>query len=427
MLLVFVVFIVLLFIGLPVGFSVLMAGSVFFFQHSDTLFTTIVQLPITQTQNITLLAVPLFIFAGNLMNSSGITNGLIKLSMALTGHMRGGLAQVSVVLSTLMGGVSGSANADAAMEARVLGPDMLKQGYPKGYSSCVIAFTSIITATIPPGVSMIMYGTVGNISIGRLFTAGLIVGLFIMVLYMILVAVTARIYGFKPAHDKRPSFLTILSILKETIWAILFPILLLVGIRLGLFTPSEVGAFACVYALVVGFFVYKELTFKVLLETLKQSVVDIGAIMFMISMSAVFGYGIPIDKLPQKATLFISGLTTNPLILMALIVLFLIIAGMFMEGSIIILLTTPILLPLIQSYNIDPIAFGLILCTVVTMGNMTPPVGLAMYTVCGILDCPLEKYAKACIPFILVVVLEAAFFTLFPDVVLFLPNLIYGK
>jgi tripartite ATP-independent transporter DctM subunit len=427
MLLVFIVFIILLFIGLPVGFSVLIAGSVFFFQNSDTLFTTIVQLPITQTQNITLLAVPLFIFAGNLMNSSGITNGLIKLSMALTGHMRGGLAQVSVVLSTLMGGISGSANADAAMEARVLGPDMLKQGYPKGYSACVIAFTSIITATIPPGVSMIMYGTVGNISIGRLFTAGLIVGLFIMILYMALVAITARIYGFKPALDKRPSFLTVLSILKETIWAILFPILLLVGIRLGLFTPSEVGAFACVYALVVGFFIYKELTFKTLLETFKQSVIDIGAIMFMISMSAVFGYGIPIDKLPQKATLYLSSLTTNPFILMALIVLFLVIAGMFMEGSIIILLTTPILLPLVQSYNIDPIVFGLILCTVVTMGNMTPPVGLAMYTVCGIIDCPLEKYAKACIPFVLVVILEAAFFTLFPDIVLFLPNLIYGK
>jgi tripartite ATP-independent transporter DctM subunit len=425
MILVFIVLVVLLFINVPVGFSVLIAGAMYFFQDPNTLFTTIVQLPLTQTQNVTLIAVPLFIFAGNLMNASGITEGLIKLAMALTGRMRGGLAQVSVVLSTLMGGVSGSANADAAMEARVLGPDMLKQGYPKGYTSCVIAFTSIITATIPPGVSMIMYGTVGNVSIGKLFTAGLVVGLFIMMLYMILVAVTARVYGLRPASDKKTSPIELLRIVRESIWAIIFPFLLLVGIRLGLFTPSEVGAFACVYAVLVGFFVYRKMTIKTLLETLQQSVVDIGSIMFMISMSAVFGYGIPIDKLPQKLTVLITGLTASPYAVMALIVLFLVLAGMFMEGSIIILLTTPILLPLVQSFGIDAIVFGLIMCTVVTMGNMTPPVGLAMYTVCGILNCPLEDYVKACLPFVLVIILEAAFFTIFPDVVTFLPNLIY--
>lgn len=425
MLIVFIVFIILLFIGVPVGFSVLIAGAAFFFQHNDTLFTTIVQLPVTQTQNVTLLAVPLFIFAGNLMNSSGITSRLIKLSIALTGHMRGGLAQVSVVLSTLMGGISGSANADAAMEARVLGPDMLKQGYPKGYTSCVIAFTSLITATIPPGVSMIMYGTAGNISIGKLFTAGIGVGLLVMLLYMGLVAITARIGGFKPIHEKRLPLRKILPIIKETVWAIIFPFLLLFGIRFGLFTPSEVGAFACLYALIIGFFVYKELSFKKLIETFEQSVIDIGAIMFMISMSAVFGYGIPIDKLPQKLTVLISGLTANGYLVMAVIMLFLIIAGMFMEGSIIILLTTPILLPLILSYGIDPVVFGLILCTVVTMGNMTPPVGLAMYTVCGILKCPLEDYIKACIPFVAVILAVEFILMIFPQIAVFLPNLLY--
>ncbi|MDR1932897.1 MAG: TRAP transporter large permease subunit [Spirochaetales bacterium] len=425
MLIVFLVFVVLLFIGLPVGFSVLIAGAMFFFQHSDTLLTTIVQLPITQTQNVNLLAVPLFIFAGNLMNCSGITERLVKLAMALTGHMRGGLAQVSVVLSTLMGGVSGSANADAAMEARILGGDMLRQGYPKGYTSCVIAFTSLITATIPPGVSMIMYGTVGNISIGKLFTAGLTVGVVMMILYMLLVAVTSRIYGFKPVREKRLPLRDILRIARETIWAVIFPVLLLVGIRFGLFTPSEVGAFACVYALFIGIFIYKEISLKKLIQTFEQSVVDIGAIMFMISMSAVFGYGIPIDKLPQKVTVLIAGLTSNPYAVMALVVVFLIIAGMFMEGSIIILLTTPILLPLMSSFGIDPIVFGLILCTVVTMGNMTPPVGLAMYTVCGILNCPLEDYVKACLPFVLIVLIEEAVLTLFPKLVLFLPDLLY--
>ena len=170
---------------------------------------------------------------------------------------------------------------------------------------------------------------------------------------------------------------------------------------------------------------YKEMTKEVWIQTLKNSIVDIGSIMFMISMSGAFGYGIPIDKLPQKVTLLITGLTSSPLIVMAMVVIFLVIAGMFMEGSIIILLTTPILLPLVQSYGIDPVVFGMIMCTIVTMGNMTPPVGMAMYTVCGILKCKLEDYIKACPPFIILVLVEVFILTLFPGLVMFLPNLMY--
>ena len=410
MIIVFTAFVILLFLGLPVGFSVFFSGLLYFFQHPEIPLTTVPQLPVTQVQTVTLLAVPLFIFAGNLMNASGITEKLIQLAMALTGHMNGGLAQVSVVLSTLMGGVSGSANADAAMEARVLGPDMIKQGYPKGFTGCVLAFTALITATIPPGVGLITYGTVGNVSIGKLFAAGIFVGTLMMVIMMVMVAIASRRYGLKPALEKRASAREIL-----------------VGIRMGLFTSTEVGSFACVYAIFVGVFIYKKLTAKVLFQTMKNSIIDIGSIMFMMSMSGVFGYGIPIDKLPQKFTTAVMGFTTNPLVVMSLIVLLLVIAGMFMEGSVIILLTTPILLPMVQSFGIDPVVFGMILCTVVTMGNMTPPVGMAMYTVCGILDIKLDDYIKACLPWIALVLLEAAILTLFPNAVMFIPNLMYGR
>lgn len=427
MIIVFIAFVILLFLGLPVGFSVFFSGLLYFFQHPEIPLTTVPQLPVTQVQNVTLLAVPLFIFAGNLMNASGITEKLIQLAMALTGHMNGGLAQVSVVLSTLMGGVSGSANADAAMEARVLGPDMIKQGYPKGFTGCVLAFTALITATIPPGVGLITYGTVGNVSIGKLFAAGIFVGTLMMVIMMIMVAIASKRYGLKPALEKRASAREILHLLRECIWAVIFPLILLVGIRLGLFTSTEVGSFACVYAIFVGTFVYKKLTFKVLFQTMKNSIIDIGSIMFMMSMSGVFGYGIPIDKLPQKFTTAVMGFTTNPLIVMALIVLLLVVAGMFMEGSVIILLTTPILLPMVQNFGIEPVVFGMILCTVVTMGNMTPPVGMAMYTVCGILDIKLDDYIKACLPWIALVLLEAAILTLFPNAVMFIPNLMYGR
>ena len=272
---VIIVFLVLLFLGMPVAFAIAIAGVTFFFQHPELPTTMIVQQPISQTQNSAMLAIPLFIFAGNIMNASGITRRLVKFSSLLTQGMRGGLAQVSVVLSALMGGVSGSATADAAMEARILGADLERAGYEKGYSANVIAWTSLITATIPPGIGIIIYGTVGEVSIGRLFMAGLFMGLLMMVLLMCTVSVTARHYGFQSEKRKRASGKEIFASLKECIWALFFPILLLVGIRLGLFTPSEVGSFACVYGLLVGLLVYREITWKKMWTTLLLSIRDV--------------------------------------------------------------------------------------------------------------------------------------------------------
>jgi len=426
MILVVIVFMILLMAGMPVGFSIAISGTMFFLQHPELPISTIVQLPISQTQNVALLAVPLFIFAGSLMNSSGITSRLIKLSMQLAGHMKGGMAQVSVVLSTLMGGCSGSSNADAAMESRILGPEMERQGYPKGFSAVVIGFTSLITSTIPPSIGMILYGTTGDVSIGRLFTAGIVAGLIMMFVMMLTVAIMARVRGFKPARETKAKSREIFSSLKETIWALIFPIVLLGSLRFGLFTPTEVGAFACVYALVIGFFVYKDLNYEILVKTLKESIRDIGAIMFMISMSAIFGYGIPIDKIPQKITVFITGITTDPILVMVIIIFFLVLFGMFMEGSIVIILLTPIFIPLVNSIGVDLVLFGVIVCVVVTMGILTPPVGIAMYIVCGTLDCKLQDYLIESIPWVFVVLLIIAIYLSIPDVILFLPNLLYG-
>ena len=415
MTLVLIAFIILLIIGMPVAFAIGISGALFFVQHPELPFTTVVQLPISATQNFLMLAVPLFIFAGNLMNSSGISERLVKLSLLLTGHMKGGLAQVSVVLSTLMGGVSGSATADAAMESRILGPDMEKQGYPKGYTAAVIAFTSLITATIPPGVNLILYGTVGNVSISRLFIAGFIAGLFMMILQMITVAITANVRKFKPHNTTRAPLKEILLSLKETIWAILFPIFLLVGIRFGIFTPSEVGAFACFYALFVGVFIYKELTWKTLWETFCMSVTDVGAIMFIIALSGIFGYGIPIEQIPQQMMGFITSITVNPILVMILIMIGLVVAGMFIDGPVIILLATPILLPIIKSIGIDPILFGIVMATVATFGSLTPPVGIAMYTVCSILKCPTKEYIKESYPFIIAIAIELLILIVFSE------------
>ena len=425
MLIVMTVFLILLAAGMPVAFAIGISGATFFLQHPELPFSMIVQLPVSQTQSVPLMAVPLFIFAGNLLNSTGITKRLIKLSTLLTGHMRGGLAQVSVVLSTLMGGVSGSAMADTAMEARILGPDMIKQGYSKGYTGAVIGYTSLITATIPPGIGIIIYGTVGEVSIGHLFAAGLMVGLLLMVVYMATVWITSTLRKYKPATERRATFKEILLSLKETIWALIFPFILLVGLRVGIFTPSEVGAFACIYAIFVGTVIYRELTFKKLFDTIVTSAMDIGAIMFIIAMSGIFGYGIPFDNIPKLATSMIMGISTNHYVVLLIIILFLLIVGCLMEGSVAILLLTPILLPMARSVGVDPVHFGLIMCTSITFGLLTPPVGINMYVVCGILDIPTGHFLKESLPFMAATTAFIVLLVFIPDAVLFFPRLFY--
>ena len=425
MIIVLIAFLILLAIGMPVGFSIGISGVFYFLQHAELPMATIGQLPISQTQSVTLLAVPLFIFAGSLMNSSGITDRLIKLAMLLAGHMRGGMAQVSVILSTLMGGCSGSSNADAAMEARILGPEMLKQGYPRGYAAVVIGFTSLITSTIPPGVGMILYGTVGEVSIGRLFSAGIMSGLIMMVAFMITVAITAR-RRFPRARETRAPFKEILLSLKDTIWALIFPIVLIGSLRLGLFTPSEVGAFACCYALIVGFFVYKEMTIKSLIATLKEAIRDIGAIMFMISMCGIFAYGIPMNQIPQKLTMLITSHTSSKAVVVAIIFFLYIIFGMFMDGSIVILLLTPILMPIIKSVGLDPVLFGVVTSIIVNDGYPHPASRNRHVHRQWHPRSPHEGVSQGVDTLLHRLIGVGALLLAIPNIILFLPNLLYG-
>jgi tripartite ATP-independent transporter DctM subunit len=426
MLLVFILFIIFLLMGMPVAFAIGISGAVFFLQNPQLPYTMTIQLAISQTQNFPLLAIPLFIFAANLMNETGITYRLIKLAGVLAGHMRGGLAQVNVVLSTLMGGVSGSAIADAAMEARILGTEMLKKGFSRGYTTSVTTITACITPIIPPSIGLILYGTIGEVSIGRLFAAGIIPGVLMMGFLMIAVSVTSKKKKYLPERN-RPTLLEVLTALADSIWAFLFPLALIGGLRFGLFTPTEAGAFAGVYALAIGFLFYRELTWEKFKRTLAFTIVDIGSIMLLISLSGIFGYGLAYEKFGEGLSEIMLGLTRNPQILLLIVVGALFILGMFIESVVIILIFTAILLPMVTEVGVDPVHFGLVMMLIVVLGLVTPPVGVSMYTVCSILNCPIEEYLKECIPFILAIVLVDILLIFFPEIVLFIPNLIFGK
>ncbi|MDR1967042.1 MAG: TRAP transporter large permease, partial [Synergistaceae bacterium] len=421
-------FIALLLINTPIAFVIGIAGVAWFFTHPEFAMAIAVQRVIAQTQSIPFLAVPFFIFAGNLMNRTGITKNLISFSRLLTRRMTGGIAQVSVLLSTLMGGVSGSAVADASMEARILGPEMIKRGYSKGYAGGVICLTSLITATIPPSLGLILYGFVGGVSIGKLFIAGIIPGLMMMAALMFTVSVTARRrkYDLPDPDAKAPTIAEILRELKKSIWALMFPIILIVGIRFGLFTPTEAGAFAVVYALFVGVFIYRELTWRGFIAALKDSFIDNGGIILIISLSGIFGYALTVEKTPAMLGSLLFGISSNPSVLMVIIVLFLVVSGMFIDSNVNILLLTPIFLPVLSQMGVDPVHFGIVMMTVVTMGCMTPPVGTALYTVCDILDCPVEQYFADTMPFYAAVIALDILLIFIPGIVMWLPNLVFG-
>lgn len=427
MAIVIIVFLILLFLGMPVAFAIAISSTLFFFVTPNLPFSIVVQRVVASTQSYTLLAIPLFVFAGNLMNKTGITKRLVTLSNVLTGHMYGNLAQVSCVLSMLMGGISGSANADAAMESRILGPAMTERGYKKGYSAAVNGVTSLIVATIPPSMGFIIYGSVGEVSIGRLFAAGIIPGLLMTVALMIVVRFTAKRKGYLPERAKPASLREIGKAILDSIWALLFPVILLVGIRVGLFTASEGGAFAVAYAIFVGLFIYRELTWSSFKEAVMESVRDVGVIMFLVAVSGILGYGIVYESLPQKLAGILLNISQNPYILLFIIVLLLIFLGMFMETTVIALLLTPILVPVVTKLGVDPVQFGVIMMTIVTMGIMTPPVGIALYTTSSIMGCTPEETARESIPFLIAVVAVVAICIFWKDMVLFVPNLIFGK
>jgi tripartite ATP-independent transporter DctM subunit len=426
MLIVLIAFTILMLIGMPVAFAIGISGTLFFLQNPDLPATIPIQLTVTETQNFALLAVPLFILAGNFLNGSGITHNLLKLATVLTGRMQGGLAQVSIALSTLMSGVTGSSIADAAMNARVLGHQMLKRGFSKGYAAGVLSYGSLMAPIIPPGIGFILYGTVGQVSIGRLFAAGILPGFMLWAALAVTISITARRRGYAPERETRPTVREVASASWSGIWAILFPVILLLGLRFGVFTPSEIGAFAVVYAIAIGFFAYRVLTLASFREAVEGSLTDIGAVMFLLALSAIFGYGIVFEQIPEAISGWMFGVTESPSVVMMLIVLFILVAGTFMEGSVLIIMLTPIFLPLITQYGIDPVHFGLVFIIAATIGNYTPPVGGAMFVVCQILRCPIGDYTRESMPFLIAVSLVTILLIFAPGLVLFVPNLLFG-
>ena len=419
---------VLYFAGLPIVYS-LFGASFFYFLFIDT--TTVPYMIMMKVMNSTasysLLAIPFFVMSGSIMNYGGIADKLMDFAEVITGHMRGGLAQVNVVLSMMMGGCSGSANADCAMQSKMLVPEMEKRGYSKAFSAAITAASSAATPVIPPGVNLIVYAVIAQCSLARVFAAGYVPGILMSISMMIVVAIIAKKRNYPTTRDKFPPVKEVLRQAFISFWGLFFPFGIILGMRFGLFTPSEGGAFSVVYCLIVGKFFYKKLSFKRdLIPILMDSVAGTSSVVLIMVAANVFGYYMTWINLPKVVATAVLNITGNKWVFLMICNVILLIMGMFLEGGAALMIITPLLLPVAKQLGVDVIHFGLVAITNIMIGGLTPPFGSMMFTTCGITKCAIGDFLKEVWPFILCLVVVLLLITFFPVLVTFVPSLIYG-
>lgn len=419
-----IVLLVFLFLKVPVFISIL-AGSVTYFILTPRVPQLIIaQCLVAGVESIPLLAIPFFVCAGVFMNHSGVTQRIMEFCGVLTGRMTGGLAQVNILLSTLMGGLSGSNLADAAMEAKMLVPEMEKKGFSKEFSSVVTATSAMITPLIPPGIGMILYGSIANVSIGKLFVAGLSVGAMLCIALMILVHFMSKKRGYKPLHDERIKMNEFLKALKGAILPLCLPVIIIGGIRIGIFTPTEAGSVAIIYSLILGI-VYKELTMKKFLNGIKETVITTSAIMLIVGAASALSWVLTKERVPQQLTDFIVEVINNKYMFLIIVNVFLIIVGMFIEGNAITIILVPLLAPIALKLNIDPIHFAMIFIFNVSIGTLSPPMGTLMFVTCGVTKCKIKNFIKEAVPFYILLLIVLGLLTFIPQFSTALVNMLY--
>lgn len=418
---------VLYFSGIPIAFALFGSTLVYFgFIDNSSPVSLLLQKFVTSTQSFPLLAIPFFVMAGSIMNYSGISHKLLLFADVLTGHTRGGLAQSNVLLSMLMGGVSGSANADAAMESKMLVPEMEKRGYGKAFSTAITAASSAVTPVIPPGINLIVYALIASCSVGRMFAAGYLPGFVMTASLMITVHIIAKRRGFAPVRDKMPTIKEVVLQFVDSLWALLFPFGIILGLRIGLFTPSEAGAVAVLYCVIIGKFVYKELKKEHIIPIFKETVYGSSSVVLIIVAASVFGYYLNWERIPQTMTTWLLGITQNKYFMLMIFNVLLLVAGMFLEGGAVLIILTPLLAPVAVGLGVDVIHFGLICIVNIMIGGLTPPFGSMMFTCCSITGCKLEEFTKEALPFMFALIITLLFITYIPQITLVLPNLLYG-
>ncbi len=373
-----------------------------------------------------LLAIPFFLLAGQLMNAGGITPRLIGVAAAFVGHMTGGLAQVDIVANWFMGGMSGSASADAAGIGKIMIPEMERRGYRRAFSCAVTSSASILSNLIPPSITMMIYASIITVSVGRLFIAGVLPGTLLAVLMMVAAYFISKRRGYG-GTGRRATRAEMLTAIKDGAWALGMPVVILGGMRFGMTTPTEAAAIAVLYSFLVGTFVYGELKLRDLPSYLLQTSLETAVIMLILGGSQPFSWILTAEQVPQEAARAIVGVSENPLVFLMLLNIFLLLVGLPLEPNPALVILMPIMAPLLPLFHLDPVHFGVLVITNLLLGGLTPPVGMIVFVTSSIGKIPPMEVFKECLPFILVCILGLLLITYWPQFTLFLPNLLMGE
>lgn len=375
-----------------------------------------VQRLIAPTQNSSLLAIPFFILLGSLLGATGIASRLLKVADLMVGRLPGGLGHTNVMLSTLMGGLSASNLADAAMMCRMLVPDMIKQGYSRGTAAAITAASSLITPILPPGIALIIYGIVADVSIGSMFIAGVLPGLLCAAILIGAVYLVAKQKGYQPSRTQRPSAQETRITLLQAWPALLLITVIIGGIRFGVFTPTEAGAVATVITILIGLFVYREMKVRDLSEAFTQTARQTAAVLLVIMMSSALAWIFSLERAGVALADWIIVLTENPWMFLALINIVLLILGMFIEGNALLIILVPLLKPVVVQLGIDPVHFGIVMILNLAIGTLTPPVGTVMLMVCTLTKTSFADFLRDGWPFMLALLLALGLVTFIPAI-----------
>lgn len=404
-------------IGLPVAYALILTG-VALMHHLDFYEAQVVaQNLLNGADSFPLMAVPFFMLAGAVMNAGGLSQRIVNLALTLVGHIKGGLGYVTILAACILASLSGSAAADAAALSALLVPMMMKAGHSKGRSGGLVATSGIIALVIPPSIGLILIGVTGNISITGLFMAGIVPGILMGGSLCVAWWLVARHDNVQPMP--RPERTVIRKKLIESFWALMLPVIIIVGLRFGVFTPTEAGVVAAVYALLVATCIYRELRisqlYKVFLDSAKMS----AMVMFLVASALVSGWMITIAGLPQEVTALVAPFRDSPTMLMLVIVGLILVIGTAMDMIPIVLILIPVLLPSIIAAGIDPVYFGVIFMLACSISLVTPPVGAVLNVVAGVTRIKMIELIQGVWPFLLAQILLLLLMVIFPQIILF--------
>lgn len=415
-------FLVLLLLRVPAAFCMLITTLVYVVMTESVPPSFIPQAMVSGSASYTILAAPFFIIVGELMNSAGITRRLFKFANVLVGHITGGLGHVNILASVFFAGVSGSAIADAAGLGNVEIKAMVDAGYDADFSVGITAASSTIGPIIPPSSPMVLYGIMSGTSIGALFLAGIPVGILMAGFMMIVVYIISKRHHYPKSQSA--SLREIWVTFKEAFWALLSPVILIVGMLTGIATPTETAAIAVAYSLILGVFIYKEMKWKDILVILQNSIKSIGMVMLLIATGTVFAWMIGTEKVAEKSAEMLFGLTSNPYLILLLINLFLLFVGTFMETTSALLVTLPVLLPIVTAIGMSTVQFGVIMILLLMIGMLTPPMALCLFVTSKIGGISFDRAFKAVIPYYGALLVVLVIINLVPGVTLWLSNIL---